>query len=82
VHEYRERAVADLPAESVSAPCPAGKLLDRILITGERHLVLVLREYVIHDNRYRIRSGKKNIGPNGCAVPPQPLCCAKTALMA
>jgi len=52
------------------------------LITGERHLVLVLREYVIHDNRYRIRSGKKNIGPNGCAVPPQPLCCAKTALMA
>jgi putative transposase len=29
------------------------ELLDRILILGERHLVLVLREYLIHYDRHR-----------------------------
>jgi hypothetical protein len=29
------------------------ELLDQILILGERHLVLVLREYVIHYDRHR-----------------------------
>jgi putative transposase len=29
------------------------ELLDRILIVGERHLALVLREYVAHHNGHR-----------------------------
>jgi hypothetical protein len=29
------------------------ELLDRILVVGERHLALVLREYLIHYNGHR-----------------------------
>jgi putative transposase len=37
------------------------ELLDRILILGERHLALVLREYLIHYNG----TGRTNPGSNG-----------------
>jgi putative transposase len=38
------------------------ELLDRILILGERHLVLVLREYLIHYNRHRPHQSGQTAG--------------------
>ncbi|WP_433171215.1 integrase core domain-containing protein [Actinoallomurus sp. CA-150999] len=38
------------------------ELLDRILILGERHLALVLREYLIHYNRHRPESPDRDRG--------------------
>jgi putative transposase len=40
------------------------ELLDRIPIFGERHLVLVLREYVIHDNRHRPHQSRRQRPPD------------------
>jgi putative transposase len=40
------------------------ELLDRILILGERHLALVLREYVIHYNGYRPHQSRQQRPPN------------------
>jgi putative transposase len=35
------------------------ELLDRALILGERHLALVLREYLIHYNRHRPHQSRR-----------------------
>jgi len=40
------------------------ELLDRILILGERHLVLVLREYLIHYDRYRPHQSRQQRPPD------------------
>jgi hypothetical protein len=39
-------------------------LLDRILILGERHLTLVLREYLIHYNGHRPHQSRLQRPPN------------------
>ena len=40
------------------------ELLDRILILGERHLVLVLREYLTHYNRHRPHQSRQQRPPD------------------
>jgi transposase InsO family protein len=40
------------------------EVLDRILIVGERHLNLVLREYLIHYNRHRPHQSRHQRPPN------------------
>jgi transposase InsO family protein len=40
------------------------ELLDRILILGERHLVLVLRKYLIHYNRHRPHQSRQQRPPD------------------
>ena len=40
------------------------ELLDRILIVGERHLALVLREYVTHYNGHRPRQSRRQRPPD------------------
>ena len=40
------------------------ELLDRILILGERHLDLVLREYVTHYNRHRPHQPRQQRPPD------------------
>jgi putative transposase len=40
------------------------ELLDRILILGERHLVLVLREYLIHYNHHRPHQSRQQRPPD------------------
>jgi putative transposase len=40
------------------------ELLDRILILGERHLVLVLREYLIHYDRHRPHQSRQQRPPD------------------
>ena len=40
------------------------ELLDRILIVGERHLVLALREYLIHYNRRRPHQSRQQLPPD------------------
>jgi putative transposase len=40
------------------------ELLDRILILGERHLALVLREYVTHYNRHRPHQSRRQRPPD------------------
>lgn len=40
------------------------ELLDRILILGERHLALVLREYLIHYNRHRPHQSRQQRPPD------------------
>jgi hypothetical protein len=39
------------------------ELPDRALILGERHLALVLREYVSHDNGYRPHQSRRQRPP-------------------
>ena len=39
------------------------ELLDRILILGERHLVLVISEYVIHYDRHRPHQSRQQRPP-------------------
>jgi len=39
------------------------ELLDRILIVGERHLALVLREYVAHYNGHRPHQSRQQRPP-------------------
>jgi putative transposase len=43
---------------------PRRELLDRILIWGERHLVLVVREYVIHYNGHRPHQSRQQRPPD------------------
>ena len=40
------------------------ELLDRTLILGERHLVLVLREYLVHYDRHRPRQSRRQRPPD------------------
>jgi putative transposase len=40
------------------------ELLDRMLILRERHLVLVLREYVIHYDRHRPHQSRQQRPPD------------------
>ena len=40
------------------------ELLDRILILGECHLVLVLREYLVHYNRHRPHQSRRQRPPD------------------
>jgi putative transposase len=44
--------------------------LDRILITGERHLRLVFSEYADHYNSHRPHRMLQQNPPAGCAHPP------------
>ena len=46
------------------------ELLDRILILGERHLVLVLREYQDHYNRHRPHQSRQQRRPPDIATQP------------
>ena len=39
-------------------------LLDRTLILGERHLAVVLREYLIHYNRHRPHQSRQQRPPD------------------
>jgi putative transposase len=45
------------------------ELLDRILIVGERHLALVLREYVAHYNGHRPHQSRRQRPPDMEAKP-------------
>jgi transposase InsO family protein len=45
------------------------ELLDRILIVGERHLALVLREYVTHYNGHRPHQSRRQRPPDIEAQP-------------
>ena len=45
------------------------ELLDRILIIGERHLALVLREYVAHYNGHRPHQSRRQRPPDIEAQP-------------
>jgi transposase InsO family protein len=45
------------------------ELLDRILILGERHLALVLREYVSHYNGHRPHQSRRQRPPDIAAQP-------------
>ena len=45
------------------------ELLDRILIPGERHLALVLREYVAHYNGHRPHQSRRQRPPDMQAQP-------------
>jgi putative transposase len=40
------------------------ELLDRTLILGERHLALILREYVVHYNRHRPHQSRQQLPPD------------------
>jgi putative transposase len=40
------------------------ELLDRTLILGDRHLALVLREYLIHYNRHRPHQSRRQRHPD------------------
>ena len=40
------------------------ELLDQTLILGERHLALVLREYLIHYNRHRPHQSRRQRPPD------------------
>jgi putative transposase len=40
------------------------ELLDRLLILGERHLVLVLGEYLLHYNRHRPHQSRQQYPPD------------------
>ena len=44
--------------------------LDRMLITGERHLRVVLGEYADHYNSHRPHRSLRQESPNGRAHPP------------
>lgn len=45
------------------------ELLDRIRILGERHLSLVLGEYLIHHNRHRPHQSRHQLPPDTEAQP-------------
>jgi transposase InsO family protein len=45
------------------------ELLDRILIVGERHLALVLRDYVAHYNAHRPHQSRQQLPPDMEAQP-------------
>jgi Integrase core domain. len=45
------------------------ELLDRILICGEQHLALILREYLIHYNGHRPHQSRQQRPPNSGTQP-------------
>jgi len=45
------------------------ELLDWTLILGERHLVLILREYVVHYNRHRPHQSRQQLPPDSETQP-------------
>jgi putative transposase len=51
---------------------PRRECLDRMLITGERHLRLVLSEYADHYNSHRLHRSLQQSPPAGCPHPPAP----------
>jgi putative transposase len=54
MNAIRERVIATLRRE----------LLDQILIPGERHLILVLRKYLIHYNGHKPHQSRRQRPPN------------------
>ena len=63
----RANALAERWIASARREC-----LDRMLITGERHLRLVLGEYIDHYNGHRPHRTLHQTPPAGRADPPQP----------
>jgi putative transposase len=67
VRASRANAIAGRWIASVRRGC-----LDRMLITSERHLRLVLGEYAGHDNAHRPHRALQQGPPAGHPVPPAP----------
>jgi transposase InsO family protein len=65
VQAPRANAIAGRWAGSTRREC-----LDRMLITGERHLRLILGEYTGHDNLHRPHRALRQEPPGGRSDPP------------
>lgn len=65
VRAPRANAIAERSIASVHCEC-----LDRVLITGERHLRLVLGEYADHYNLHRPHRALQQAPPAGRPHPP------------
>jgi putative transposase len=63
----RGNAIAERWISSARREC-----LDRMLITGERHLRLVLGEYADHYNLHRPHRALQQAPPAGRPIPPAP----------
>ncbi|MFI6603678.1 integrase core domain-containing protein [Nonomuraea sp. NPDC050536] len=68
--------MATLPrTPRMNAVCERGigalrrEVLDRILVLSERHLALVLREYLIHYNRHRPYQSRQQRPPDTATQP-------------
>ena len=67
VRAPRANAIAERWISGAGREC-----LDRMLITGERHLRLVLGEYAAHYNLHRPHRALQQVPPAGRPVPPDP----------
>jgi transposase InsO family protein len=67
VQAPRANAIAERWIASARREC-----LDRMLITGERHLRLVLSEYIDHYNQHRPHRALHQSPPAGHTHPPAP----------
>ncbi len=67
VRAPRANAIAERWIASVRRECP-----DRVLVTGERHLRLILSEYADHYNTHRPHRSLQQAPPAGRAHPPAP----------
>jgi putative transposase len=67
VQAPRANAIAERWIASARREC-----LDRMLITGERHLRLVLSEYIDHYNQHRPHRALQQSPPAGRRQPPAP----------
>jgi putative transposase len=67
VRAPRANAIAERWISSARRKC-----LDRMLITGERHLRLVLSEYTDHYSRHRPHRALQQAPPAGRPTPPSP----------
>ena len=67
VRAPRANAIAERWISSARREC-----LDRVLVTGERHLRLVLGEYTDHYNLHRPHRALQQAAPAGRPVPPAP----------
>src|SRR5690349_3218727 len=65
VQAPRANAIAERWIASARREC-----LDRMLIMGERHLRLVLNEYIDHYNQHRPHRALQQSPPAGCPHPP------------
>jgi putative transposase len=63
----RANAIADRWIARARRECP-----DRMLITGERHLRLILNEYIDHDNQHPPHRALQPSPPAGRPHPPAP----------